>query len=258
MKQRLEEKIAIITGAASGIGAKTAEVFCAAGARVLLVDRDAAMLETTAGLIRGRVAGAELDTATCDITDTAQVQAAVARAVATFGGLTTLVNNAGIRNRKPVGLAEPSDWNGVLATNLVGSANFCKAALPELRKGKNASVVIVSSCYALIGRDVMPIYDASKAALLSLVRTFAWEVAGDNIRVNGVCPGGTFTPFTIGSAKNRGLTEDEMRTEVYEPALLKRRAMPEEIAYPILFLASDEASYVTGTALMVDGGTTIM
>jgi 2-hydroxycyclohexanecarboxyl-CoA dehydrogenase len=118
--------------------------------------------------------------------------------------------------------------------------------------------VIVSSCYALMGRDVMPIYDASKAALLSLVRTFAWEAAGDNIRVNGVCPGGTITPYTVGSAKNRGLTEEEMRAEPYGSALLGRRARPEEIAYPILFLASDEASYVTGTALMVDGGTTIM
>jgi meso-butanediol dehydrogenase/(S,S)-butanediol dehydrogenase/diacetyl reductase len=136
--------------------------------------------------------------------------------------------------------------------------NFCKAAVVELRRGGKASIVNMSSCYGVTGRRGMPIYDATKAALLSLTRTLACEEAARGIRVNAVCPGGTLTPFTIGRGVAAGRNPEDMRQDVKPESLLRRWAMPEEIAYPVLWLASDESSYITGTTIMVDGGLHIM
>ena len=116
----------------------------------------------------------------------------------------------------------------------------------------------MSSTYALVGRKDFGAYDATKAALVSMTRTLAWEEASHGIRVNAVCPGGTLTPYTVGRAQARGLDEETLRGQSKADTLLKRWGQEREIAYPILWLASDEASFVTGAVLPVDGGTSIM
>jgi meso-butanediol dehydrogenase/(S,S)-butanediol dehydrogenase/diacetyl reductase len=258
MAGRMAGKIALVTGGGGGIGGATGRLFCAEGAKVLLVDRNADMLNSMADEIRAGVPNAAVNTFAADVSDFAQATGAVQAAVKAFGGLNTLVSNAAIRNHDSVAQADRSDWEKLVSTNLIGAANFCKAAVGELRKHKNSSVVIVSSCYAVMGRKGMPIYDATKAALLSLTRSFAWEEAEHGIRVNAVCPGGTLTPFTVGRGIARGLTEEQMRAQVKPDSLLRRWAEPMEVAYPILWLASDEGSYITGTTLMVDAGLSIM
>jgi 2-hydroxycyclohexanecarboxyl-CoA dehydrogenase len=247
---RLRGRTALITGAGRGIGAETARLFCEQGARVLLVDRDAAPLEEAAARIRREVAGAQVHTHVADIAKVGDCEAAVRRAVEAFGGLDTVVNNAAIRIPTAVADAQPADWQKIVEVNFFGTVNVTRFALGALRDAGKASIVNVSSCYAETGRSNMGLYDATKAALLSLTRTLAFEEADRGIRVNAVCPGSTLTDYHA----QRGRKSDEVRTD----SLLKRWAAPAEIAYPILWLASDEASFVTGAALMVDGGLSIM
>jgi meso-butanediol dehydrogenase/(S,S)-butanediol dehydrogenase/diacetyl reductase len=258
MQPRMAGKCAIITGGAGGIGSATAALFCAEGAKVLLVDRDEAALRAASYRIRGEVQTAALDTFLCDITVPEQAAAAVAHAVAGFGALNVLVNNAAIRRVSSVATSKLADWQAVIAVNLLGAVNFCAAAAPALRAAGRASVVNVSSVYGVMGREDWAIYDSTKAALLALTRSFACEEAKNGIRSNAVCAAATLTPFTIGRARARGKTEADLRREGMPVNLLGRWAEPPEMAYPILWLASDEASFVTGATFMIDGGRSIV
>jgi meso-butanediol dehydrogenase/(S,S)-butanediol dehydrogenase/diacetyl reductase len=150
------------------------------------------------------------------------------------------------------------EWQRLYSINVLGAVNFCKAALPALRHDGKGSIVNLSSCYAVVGRSGMSIYDATKAALLSLTRSLACEEAPHGIRVNAVCPGGTLTPYTVGRAVASGRKAEEMPSDERTDSLLRRWAKPEEVAFPVLWLASNESSYVTGATLMVDGGLSIM
>jgi 2-hydroxycyclohexanecarboxyl-CoA dehydrogenase len=255
---RLAGKTAIVTGSAGGIGAATTELFAANGANVVMTDINAPLLETAAAGIRARVQGAVIRFASADVGVAADAQRIVDLAVAEFGGLDVLVSNAAVRHTGSIEATTPADWQHVLETNVIGSANFARAALPALRLSGSGSIVIVSSCYAVIGRKEMPIYDASKAALISMVKSLAWDGAPSNVRANAVCPGGTITPYVLATGAKAGKSESDMRTEHKANSLLGRRADAIEIAYPILWLASDEASYVTGGVLMVDGGISVM
>ena len=254
MTSRMAGKVAIITGGGGGIGAATGELFCAQGAAVLLVDRDAQALEATLQRIRASNPGARVDGCSSDITDHSDAAEAARFALEKFGRLDVLVNNAAVRNTDTIANGDSAEWERVFGVNVIGALNMCRAALPALRKSGRASVVIVSSCYAVRGRKGFAAYDASKAALLAMTNNLAAEEAEHGIRVNAVCPGGTLTPFTIGRGRARGKTEDEMRADTRTDSLLARWAEPIEVAYPILFLTSDEASYITGATLMVDGG----
>ncbi len=258
MDSRMAGRIALVTGGAGGIGGAAGELFCAHGGKVLLVDRDAPQLERMAAGIRERVAGAAVAVCSADVTQASDAARAVAQAMAQFGALNVLINNAAVRYLAPVAEADITQWEALFAVNLMGAVNMCKAALPELRKAAGASVVNVASTYALVGRKGFGAYDAAKAALLSLTRTLAFEEAAHGVRVNAVCPGGTLTPFTIGRGAARGIGEAALRAEAKADTLLKRWAEEKEVAYPIMWLASGEASYMTGAALMVDGGTSIM
>jgi meso-butanediol dehydrogenase/(S,S)-butanediol dehydrogenase/diacetyl reductase len=251
-------KYAIVTGGGGGIGSATATLFCAEGAKVLLVDRDEAALRAAAERIRGAVGSAELDSFVCDITQPDQAAAAVAHAVSAFGALDTLVNNAAIRRVASVATSKLADWEAVIAVNLLGAVNFCAAAAPALRASGKASVVNVSSVYGVMARAEWGIYDATKAALLALTRSFACEEAKHGIRANAVCAAATLTPFNIGRGRARGLSEADLRREGRPDNLLGRWAEPPEMAYPILWLASDEASFVTGATFMIDGGRSIV
>lgn len=252
---RLEGKRAIITGGGAGIGAATARVFCKDGAAVVLVDQDGKALESTANALRE--AGHRVAALQGDVADAKVAQAAVALALREFGGVDVLVNNAAMRNYSAVADATPEEWQAVLGVNLAGAAGFCRAAIPELRKSGRGAIVNVSSCYGVTGRKGMAIYDASKAGLIALTRTLAHEEAPHGIRANAVCPGSTLTEFHVARGRAAGMSEDALRKARSDNSLLGRWASPEEVAWPILWLASGEASFVTGAALLVDGGLSI-
>ncbi len=251
---RLAGKAALITGGGAGIGAATAQAFCNEGAAVMLVDANADNLDRTLAALASRHPGAKLQGCSADVADEPAMQAAVQQALAAFGRLDILVNNAAMRNYSALAEATPDEWRAVLDVNLLGAANACRAALPALRQSGRGSIVNVSSCYGVAGRKGMGLYDASKAALLAFTRTLAHEEAAHGVRVNAVCPGSTLTDFHIGRAQARGVSERELKTQRDDTSLLGRWAAPQEIALPILWLASDEGSYITGSTLMVDGG----
>jgi 2-hydroxycyclohexanecarboxyl-CoA dehydrogenase len=256
MTGRLEGKVAIVTGGARGIGRATGELFRSEGAAVLLVD-----VSTEAPLATADRVGSPastIDFYRADIRDLDQVKRAVAYGIEKFGQLDVLVNNAAVRNVGPIEESDPESWRELMAVNLLGAVNCCKVSLPALRDSRHGSIVNVSSVYGITARKNWGIYDASKAALISLTRTLACEEAEHGIRVNAVCLGGTVTPFTVDNARARGKDEHDLLHERRDDNLLRRWARPIEIAYPILWLASNEASFVTGTALMVDGGRSIV
>ena len=251
---RVQEKAAFITGGGGGIGAATALLFAEEGGRLALVDRDGDSAEAAAEEIRGRVPSAEVMPLAADLSDEPQANRAMDAAAARFGGLDILVNVAGIRVFGALADAEPDSWDSILAVNLMATVHCCRAAVPLLRSRGGGSIVNVSSVFGVTGRAGMGQYDVTKAAVVSLSRTLAIEEVGNGIRVNAVCPGPTITPFHIERAKERGVSEEELRRTGAQHTLMKRWAEPREVAHTILFLAGDESSFVTGTALVVDGG----
>ncbi|MEJ7928586.1 SDR family oxidoreductase [Ramlibacter sp. AN1015] len=251
---RLAGKAAVITGGGGGIGAATARLFCEQGAQVLLVDRDAAAAQRTADAVREALRGATLQVVAGDVADEATARQAVARCHDAFGKLDVLVNNAAMRNYDAFADATPEAWSAVVGVNMIGNANFCRAALPLLRRGGRGAIVNVSSCYAVKGRKGMALYDATKAAMIAMTRTLAFEETGHGVRVNVICPGSTLTDFHVNRTQAAGRSVDELKTQRQDTSLLGRWADPVEIAWPIVWLASDEASFITGTTLVVDGG----
>jgi len=255
---RLLDKTAIITGAGAGIGAATALLFCREGASVALIDTDPAALDRTLEAIKLALPHARLLVHTADVSDEAQALAVVDKTLQAWGKLDILVNNASMRNYSALANATTAEWQAMVGVNLIGCANYAKAALPALRLSGKGSIVNVASCYAVTGRKGMGLYDATKAAQLAMTRTLAFEEAAHGVRVNAVCPGSTLTDFHINKATAAGKDIEKLKTERQTTSLLGRWASPEEIAAPILWLASDEASFITGTSLMVDGGLSIM
>ena len=255
---RLLDKTAIITGAGAGIGAATALLFCREGASVTLVDADLAALDRTLEAIKLALPHARLLVHTADVSHEAQALAAIEKTLQAWGKLDILVNNASMRNYSALANATTAEWQAMVGVNLIGCANYAKAALPALRLSGKGNIVNVASCYAVTGRKGMGLYDATKAAQLAMTRTLAFEEAAHGVRVNAVCPGSTLTDFHINKATAAGKDIEKLKTERQTTSLLGRWASPEEIAAPILWLASDEASFITGTSLMVDGGLSIM
>ena len=255
---RLAGKTALITGAGAGIGAATAALFCAEGAAVVLVDADMRALARTAEAILAAQPQARVLEVVADVANEAGALRAVERALSAFGQLDVLVSNAAMRNYSALAEATSDEWQAMVGVNLLGCANYCKAALPALRMSGHGAIVIVSSCYAVTGRKGMGLYDATKAALLAMTRTLAFEEAAQGVRVNAICPGSTLTDFHLGRAEAAGQPIDELRNQRQSTSLIGRWARPEEIAAPILWMASDEASFITGTTLMVDAGLHIM
>ena len=254
MSGRLQGKAALVTGGGGGIGAATAGLFCAEGAQGLLVDMDGAALERTAAAIRARTPGAGLRVLAANVADPAAAVQAAQQCAEAFGRIDVLVNNAAMRNYAAFADATPQEWHAVVGVNMVGNASFCRAALPHLRRAGKGAIVNVSSCYAVKGRKGMALYDATKAALIAMTRTLAFEEAQHGVRANVVCPGSTLTDFHVARTQAAGKSVEELKTQRQDTSLLGRWADPLEIAYPILWLASDEASFITGTTLVVDGG----
>jgi len=255
---RLKNKSALITGAGAGIGAATARLFCAQGARVCLLDANPQALQATLAVLQNDFPAATLHAVQADIAQAPQLQVAVDGAVQALGGLDVLVNNAAMRNYSALADATPAEWQAMLGVNLVGTATMCRLALPHLRKSGRGSIVNVSSAHALIGRKGMGLYDTTKAGMLAMTRTLAFEEVQHGVRVNAVCPGSTFTDFHVGRALAAGKSPAQLKTERSSNSLIGRWAEPHEMAWPILWLASDEASFITGATLMADGGLSIM
>jgi meso-butanediol dehydrogenase/(S,S)-butanediol dehydrogenase/diacetyl reductase len=254
MSDRLSGKVALITGGAGGIGAATAALFAAEGAHLFLLDMDGAALEQTAAAVREQTPGVRIEVMVANVADAEAAVRAAAHCQDAFGGLDVLVNNASMRNYAAFADATPQEWNAVVGVNMIGTANFCRATLPMLRRAGKASIVNVSSCYAMKGRKGMALYDATKAAMIAMTRTLAFEETHNGIRVNVVCPGSTLTDFHVKRTRAQGKSIDELKTQRQDTSLLGRWGEPMEIAYPILWMASDEASFITGTTLVVDGG----
>jgi meso-butanediol dehydrogenase/(S,S)-butanediol dehydrogenase/diacetyl reductase len=255
---RVKGKVVLITGGGSGIGAATGELICAEGGRAMLIDVNADSLANTTRAIVDQTPDAHVTTFVGDVAQASEAIRAVECALEEFGQIDVLVNNASMRNYSALAEATPDEWQAVVSVNLVGVANYCRAALPALRKSPRASIVNVSSCYAVVGRKGMGLYDATKAGILAMTRTLAFEEATYGVRVNAICPGSTLTNFHVARAKAAGKSIEVLKTERQTTSLLARWATPHEIAWPIIWLASDEASFVTGATLMVDGGLSIM
>jgi NAD(P)-dependent dehydrogenase (short-subunit alcohol dehydrogenase family) len=254
MAGRLADKAAIITGGAGGIGSATGQLFVEEGARVVLVDRDAAALAEVAARIGEAVPGAKLVTLVEDVGEEAAAGRIVQAAIGAFGRIDVLVNNAGIRAYEPLAEAKSETWDSILRVNLLSYAWLTREAIGHLRAAGRGSVVNISSTHAVNPRAGMGQYDVAKAGIISMTRTLAFEEARHGIRANAVCPGLTLTPFHVRRATAAGRTRKDLDDEAKGGCLAGRWADPREIAYPILWLASDEASYVTATTIMVDGG----
>ena len=227
---RVEGKAALITGGGAGIGAATGELICAEGGMALLVDADARALAGTMQAIAERVPRARVSTFAADVVDANAAARAVEHALQTFGRLDILVNNAAMRNYSAIADSTPGEWQAMVGVNLVGTANYCKAALPALRRSGRASIVNVSSCYALTGRKGMGLYDATKAGILAMTRTLAFEEVAHGVRVNAVCPGSTLTDFHVSKAKAAARTSRRSRASARPPrssaAGRRRRRLP--------------------------------
>jgi len=258
MPGRMAGRVALVTGGGGGIGEATGRLFAEEGAAVALLDSDAAAVEAAAAAIRTAVPGAQIVAFAGDVTRESNVRGIIDEAASRWGALHTLVNVAGVRVYAPLADADGADWERIIGVNVLGTAHCCKVALPRLRAAGRGTIVNVSSVYGLMGRTGMGQYDTTKAAVLGFTRALAVEEAPHRIRVNAVCPGGTITPYHIRRAAARGVSEAEMRTQRAGDNLLGRWAEPREVAYPILFLASDESSFVTGATLMVDAGRSIL
>ena len=258
MPGRMAGRVALVTGGGGGIGLATGRVFAEEGAAVALLDADGAAVTAAAERIRVAVPGAAPLALVGDVTREDDARRLVEEAATRLGGLDTLVNVAGVRVYVPLAEASGADWERIIGVNVLGTAHCCKAALPRLRRSGRGSIVNVSSVYGLMGRAGMGQYDTTKAAVLGFTRALAVEEASHRVRVIAVCPGGTITPYHIRRAAARGVSETELRGERTRDNLLGRWAEPREVAFPILFLACDESSFVTGATLMVDAGRSIL
>lgn len=238
----LDGLAAIVTGGASGIGLATARLLAARGARVAVLDREPGGVPAP---LRGMRA---------DVTDDAQVRAAVTESVEALGGLDVLVNNAGIGAQGTVEANPDAEWGAVLDVNLLGVVRVTRAALPHLRASDRASIVNVASIVATTGLANRALYGASKGAVLALTRAMAVDHVGEGIRVNCVNPGTVDTPWVgrlLAAADDPAA--ERAALEARQPT--GRLVTADEVAEAIAYLASPAAASTTGTALAVDGGT---
>lgn len=251
---RLEGKVAIVTGADSGIGRATARLFAREGAKVVCVDiRESGLLRIDK-LIRED--GGEGIFVQADVTRRADCDRMVAAALETYGDLDILFNNAGDGVRGKLHEQRDEDWEYVLNLNLNSVYHGSRAALPHFLKRGRGNIINTASTFGLLATDRYPGYCATKGAIVLLTRQMAIDY-GPGIRVNCVCPGATASPRMLRRIAQAKDPEAQRARLAALNRAMQRLAYPEEIAYGVLFLASDESSFVTGHALVIDGGQTI-
>ena len=252
---RLDGRIAIITGAALGLGRATAERFAEEGAHVAITD----VLEEDGQQVAKQIRddGGDAEFWQLDVSDEEEVRDTFAEIHDHFEGLDVLVNNAGISGvNAPTHEISSEDWDRVMDVNVKGVFYCTKHAIPYLKERGRGSIINLSSIYGLVGGPDVPPYHASKGAVRLMSKTDALLYAEDQIRVNSVHPGYIWTPMVENHLKSGGGDVEEGKKEVAALHPLGHMGDPDDVAYGILYLASDEAKFVTGTELIIDGGYT--
>ena len=240
--RRLEARVALITGGARGQGAAHARRLATEGAIVLAVDVLDEDGEATAAALRAD--GLDVRYRRLDVTSVDDWSAAVDDLRDRYGRIDVLVNNAGIIHVNPLVDERREDWDRTLAVNATGTFLGMQAVIPSMREAGGGSIINIASIFGVGGSEGYVAYCASKGAILAMTKVAALELAGDRIRVNAICPGGVSSPMNA----------NEPEGGVVPLTPLGRRAAPEEISAAVAFLASDDASFMTGTDLIVDGG----
>jgi NAD(P)-dependent dehydrogenase (short-subunit alcohol dehydrogenase family) len=255
---RLKGKVALITGAGTGVGRASMKLFAGEGAKVVGVSRTKSNLDES--LMQVEAAGGEGHVVAADLSKPDGAEKAMAEAIKTYGRVDILVNSAGVGyswlekspgSMGPVDDTTPEKWAEVMAINLDSVFHMCRLAIPQMKKQGGGSIVNVTSISGFQGLPVAHTYTAAKGAAINLTRSLAITYCGDNIRVNCIAPGFIDTPMVAGVM---GLFNDPAMADRLTP--MKRPGTPEEMAFGCLYLASDEASYCQGTVLVIDGGTT--
>jgi NAD(P)-dependent dehydrogenase (short-subunit alcohol dehydrogenase family) len=245
--RRLEDKVALVTGGGAGIGRAIAETFAREGAHVVVADRDGDAAREVADAIVKSNGAAQAETV--DVTDTDQVKALMRRLAKSFGRLDVLVNNAGVGERSDFRHLDDTAWGKVWKTNVDGTVRCSREAFDLLKASGKGSIINLSSVMATKHTRQMSVYSATKGAVSALSRSLAVEYAPYGIRVNALCPGYVETAL-IGRYMAKPMIAKALLTQTP----LRRFGTPQDIANAALFLASDEAAYITGTGLHVDGG----
>lgn len=252
MNFSFKDQVALITGAASGMGLATANAFAATGASVVMADISEEAVKAAAAALND--AGYKALGIRCDVANIDEVKAMVDQAVATFGRIDAAFNNAGVQS--PVAetaLADPEDYDFVMNVNLRGIWNCMKYELIQMKKQGSGAIVNNSSLGGLVGIAERGIYHASKHGVVGLTKSAGLEYAPQNIRVNAICPGIIETPMVSGMLKSQA----EAMAELMKDVPIKRLGRAEEIADAVLWLCSPASSFVIGHALPVDGGYTV-
>jgi len=252
---RLKDKVAVVTGGGDGIGRAICELFAEEGAAVVIAEKNPETGKQTAQHITR--SGGRAHFIGTDVADEASVQRMAAETARVFGRVHILVNNAAIFVLKGID-ATPEEWRQILDVNVMGPALVAKHVVPLMRQAGGGAIVNIASMSSFIAQPEFVTYNASKAALATMTRCMALDLAPDKIRVNAVCPGTVWTQIVQRLTREKGM--DRAAADAHPDwggaHILQRIAEPREIAYAVLFLASEEASFITGSHLMVDGGYT--
>jgi len=251
---RLQDEVAIVTGSGSGIGRATAVRFAEEGAKVVVVDINRTGGEETVLLVKET--GGHCLFVSADISKEKDAKRIAETAITEFGQIDVLVNNAAAFIFKGLD-ATVAEWHRSLSINVVGTALCSKYAVEEMKKRGRGAIVNLGSISGVIAQPEFVAYSVTKAAVMQMTRNMAMDLAQFNIRVNCVCPGAIQTPVFDVYAQQKGVEVGKLMAEWAPAHLLNRLGEPREVANAILFLASEEASFITGTCLMVDGGYTV-
>jgi meso-butanediol dehydrogenase/(S,S)-butanediol dehydrogenase/diacetyl reductase len=246
------KKVAIITGGGAGIGAACARRLAVEGLDLVIADVSRSNAERSLGQVESQ--GGQGTICIGDVADRDFCAALVEAAESRWGRADVLIANAGVQIGGTLEQTSDELWERIVGVNLKGVAQCCEAVLPGMVARGGGSIVMISSINAVRGSSGMPVYDASKAGVLALMRSLAVDYGPKGIRVNAVCPGNTITDFHINRLAEQGIDEARIREMTRGYGLLGRAADPEEIAGAVWFLASDDASFVTGHTLIADGG----
>ncbi|MFW9898472.1 MAG: SDR family NAD(P)-dependent oxidoreductase [Candidatus Thorarchaeota archaeon] len=256
--QRFKDKIIVLTGAASGIGRSAVQLFAREGAIQVISDIDEDGMKETYNSL-----GDAKDRTTLlkvDIRNPEEVKNMIEKTIEMYSKIDILVVNAGVVRVGPVETFPDEDYDLLIDINLKGTHYTCKYAVPYFKKQKSGSIITLASVAAHIGQVAHANYCSTKAGILGYTRALALDLAPYNVRVNSISPGATDTPMLqsdiVKQAKERGISYEEVKKEFEEEGVMGRLATPEEIAYGILYLASNESSYMTGADLRLDGGWT--
>jgi len=247
--------VAVITGAGAGIGKACALRFANEGAAVVVVDRNPTDGMTVVDLLKS--GGSQAVFCQADVSSQTDCRRFAELALDTYGRIDVLVANAGIRVFGTVLETTEEEWDKMLAVNLKGVSFSCQAVLPAMIQQVSGAIVLIGSTTAMTGRTNMPIYDATKFGVLSLNRSLAATYGKHGIRVNTICPAKTITDFHLNNARAQGVSPQEFRDQFKDYGLLGRAGESDEVAAAVYFMASREASFITGQYLMVDGGVSV-